>query len=384
VPDQLCEACGEPTARTSEFCAACGAYLGWQDRPADGAGPDPATAVLPLPAPEPTARPEPAPRARVEERLLADSRRTYAPLAEPAGGTPVPGPLPAPVPTPVGPLSSPVPPQVPRGPRCPSPSCGAANPPERRFCARCGTPMAAPAGVRPVPVGPPRLPARPRRNRPHRTEGSAASRQAYRQALPTRYRVLRGGAGTVVLLLLAGLLTLLDHSPATWAKARFYDLTGRTTTVDGVVAVQDPAAPADPEHPPGAVTDLDTATAWAVPWTAPAVGRAPTCGTPSGSSAPGLLLTLPGRVTLKEVKVVSGLPDQQRLLAWRPTLLRLTFDDGTCQQVPLTDTAGQQQHRLRSTTTSSMRLQVVGAAPPAPGGSHIVALTEVELLRRPG
>ncbi len=380
MPDLLCESCGEPTARTSEFCAVCGAYLGWQDRPAGGAD------VAAVQAPEPTARPGPAVRSRVEERLLADSRRTYAPLPEPAAAPPDPGPVPVPVPTPAV-RSSPAPPQAPLGPRCPSPSCGAANPPERRFCARCGTPLASSAGPPPPPAAPAPVPTRLRRFRPHRTEGSAASRRAYRQALPTRYRVARGSAGAVVLLLLAGLLTLLDHSPAAWARARFYDVTGRTTLVTGLVVTADPASPAAPDHPVDALTDGVVATAWAATWTPRPAAAPPSCGTPPVAAAPALLLTLPAAARLKAVRVVDGLPDAQRLLNWRPTLLRLTFDDGSCQQVALTDTPGVQEHALRATTASSIRLEVVAAAPPASstaGAPQLVGLVELQLLRRPG
>ena len=112
-----------------------------------------------------------------------------------------------------------------------------------------------------------------------------------------------------------------------------------------------------------------------------------TCATTLTPPVPAVLLTLPGRVRLKAVRVVDGLPGADRLLNWRPALLRLTFDDGSCQQVALTDSPGVQEHALRPTTASSVRVEVAAAVPPVsstPGGAQLVGLVELRLLRRPG
>lgn len=94
-----CETCGAPVDRTIEFCTACGAYLGWAEKPDAG----------PAPARE------------------AEADIDTAPVAVAGGGAG-------------------------RGRICPS--CGASNVGTRTFCSHCGTALdgVGAASTQPVPV----------------------------------------------------------------------------------------------------------------------------------------------------------------------------------------------------------------------------------------
>src|SRR6185437_9249300 len=106
MTDDLCEACGERNAAGSQFCATCGAYLGWDGaaRPVETASPAASHSVA---STEPPAwQPPSAGAARAD----ADQ-----------GGAPV----------------------VESGSRCPR--CAATNDPALRFCRKCGQPLSSAA-----------------------------------------------------------------------------------------------------------------------------------------------------------------------------------------------------------------------------------------------
>lgn len=98
-----CPACGAAVADTDDFCGNCGTYLGWGTKSGD----------TPAPAPRPEATP--------------------AGLDQPAAVQPA-KPLP-PRPAPGLPVEA----AAEDGPPCPV--CGTPNPPGRRFCRRCATPL---------------------------------------------------------------------------------------------------------------------------------------------------------------------------------------------------------------------------------------------------
>jgi hypothetical protein len=85
------------------------------------------------------------------------------------------------------------------------------------------------------------------------------------------------------------------------------------------------------------------------------------------------------------VDVAAGLPanDPQRVLQWRPRLLQLTYDDGSCQRVELADEDGLQRRRLPPVSTTTVRVEIATAVRPQSGADTHVAIGEVRLLRRP-
>jgi hypothetical protein len=136
----ICPNCGSPTQAGENFCGTCGSFLAWESddsvgetdsasSPPDQASADPAT----TPA-QPTPPPAP-PHTGSESRDAGDSAGQEQPAAvQPA--------MPQ-ARRPVVRLSSTEPTAEPDAAPCRV--CGTPNPPDRRFCRRCGATLSAPA-----------------------------------------------------------------------------------------------------------------------------------------------------------------------------------------------------------------------------------------------
>jgi len=355
MSDATCESCGEHNAPYAEFCIACGNYLGWQDRrPATGRAQEAPPGLDP-------------PHHHTEPAEPGQSSAAHS------------------APSPVsGETRSVTTPPAPQAHRTESPcsACGQPNPPERRFCRKCGAKLAVGAGAGPPPSAPDGVGWR--RFLPGDTSRRQA-RAAYRRSLPARYRVTRVLAGVAAVAMGGSLLSLAGHNPAGWLREQWYAVRGTLEPVPEVTARADPAHAVVAGYLPGFAVDGTLDQAWATTWSGGgATGAA--CGPiPNGGRA-ALVLTLPERVTLRGVEVAPGLPaeDPQRVLQWRPRLLQLTYADGSCERVELADSGELRKHRVRAVSTTTVRVEIAAAAPPRSGRDGGVAIGEIRLLCRPG
>jgi hypothetical protein len=97
-----------------------------------------------------------------------------------------------------------------------------------------------------------------------------------------------------------------------------------------------------------------------------------------------LLLSVPEQVTLRAIKVQTGLTTPDRTQQWVPTALDLSFSDNTCQRISLKNTASPQTVHIHPVRTSGVRIVIVAADSPRAGGAvPLAAITETALLVRP-
>jgi hypothetical protein len=302
---------------------------------------------------------------------------------------------------------------APGGPTCPD--CGAANPPGRRFCRRCGAGLPAdtvPAAAAGVDVSRRswwrRLVdrVRGRTGRDGDAEGARparSARAAYRRSLDARFRVLRVLAALAGLGLLAGGLGLVGLNPISGARGLWDRFFPRYERIGELRATIEPEGTIEADFPPGAAVDGDPTTAWATTWllepdapTAAACTSGDEAGGGDGAdgggatdelqggASAGLVVNLPQAAEVAKIEVQPGLEagDPARAGQWRPTLLEVRFDDGTCEVVELDDAAGVQDHRLDGPQTTTLRLRVLDAAPPTdPAASRgLVAVGEVRVF----
>ncbi|MGW4114428.1 NADase-type glycan-binding domain-containing protein [Actinosynnema sp. NPDC004786] len=226
------------------------------------------------------------------------------------------------------------------GPPCPV--CGTTNPPGRRFCRRCATPLqgAAPA------------PAEGRRRRVRRHGDTS--------------RWLRRLAALLVVaaLVVAG---ILFHPRGV---ELFEDLRDRLATPAPIAPVRTAATAEVPDHPAGAAVDGLSNRYWG----APAVGDA----IEFGFDRPFRLLSVVVHTG------ASAQPEQFREQA-RPTALDLvvTVSGGGTRTIPVTlnDQPGPQRTDTGIGDVVAVRLVVKSAA--GLGAGRHVALGEVEFFRRP-
>jgi hypothetical protein len=206
------------------------------------------------------------------------------------------------------------------------------------------------------------------------------------------YRVRRYIISGVVVLLVVAALFVSGHNPIGWVSNRIADLRGTLVPVTGLTATGEPQDSVLADHPPGYAIDNLADTAWGTAWTGnPASPVAPgncvaTASAPAAGSVGTLLLTLPSPKKIRAIEVAAGLPadDPLRSHQWLPKAVELSFSDGQCQQVALTDIADLQRIQIDPVTTSQVRIQVVDAeAPPPDQPINVVALSEVRLLARP-
>jgi hypothetical protein len=365
--------------------------------PAIGSPPAPGGAGRP-----PAAGKQPSPSARA-----AAGRQPVA--APPAGGPPSPAVTQPGEPPPPGPQAiqpamakerrQPVRPApveqavAPGGPTCSA--CGAANEPGRRFCRRCGAPVAGSAPTTaPTRAAPARLSwwrrllARLRGGGGDHGEGGGdrTARAAYRRSLDVRFRVLRWVAVLATLGLGAGAAGLAGINPVSGARSLWERFFPRDERVTEVTAATSPEETERPDFAAGAAVDGAPDTAWAAGWTlaaddpaADACGDLPTGG--GGDAA--LVLNLPAATELSRLEVQPGLPagDPDRPNQWRPTRLELRYEDGSCEEIELRDEPGSQEHDIEAEETTSVRVVVLDAAPPTSGDGDLVSIGELRLYR---
>ncbi|MCC8246896.1 zinc ribbon domain-containing protein [Saccharothrix luteola] len=295
---RLCTQCGAPVRDADDFCGNCGTYLGWAAEP-------------------------PAPQASAD-------------AAEERPGPVLPG-----RPEARRPLPSALDDEVVVGPPCPA--CGVANPPGRRFCRRCATPL-----------------------RPGVSE--ARGRQARRRwrwrGDTSRWlrRLVAFAAGAVLLL------AAIAFYPT--ALALVEDVRDKTSTPVAVGPTSTTATAEVPGHPAAAAVDGLSNRYWG----ATAVGDA----VEFGFATPYRLLSVVVHTGAGvEERAFTG---QARVAAM--DMVVITADGGSrTVPLPLADRVGPQ--RVDTAVSGVVRIRlVVRAAAGQAQGRHI-ALGEVEFFRRP-
>ncbi|MFD7660471.1 zinc ribbon domain-containing protein [Actinosynnema sp. NPDC059797] len=227
------------------------------------------------------------------------------------------------------------------GPPCPV--CGTTNPPGRRFCRRCATPL--------LPAGP---------------GTRAARRRGRRRRLGDPSRWLRRLAALLVVavLVVAG---VLFHPKAV---ELFEDLRDRLAKPAPIAPARTAATAEVPDHPAGAAADGLSNRYWG----APAVGDA----VEFTFDQPFRLLSLVVHAG------ASAQPEQFREQA-RPTVLDVvvTSAGGATRTIPvaLNDQPGPQRTDTGISDVVAVRLVVKSAA--GLGAGRHIALGEVEFFRRP-
>jgi len=325
VSTRTCPQCGAQVQDTDDFCGNCGNYLGWgakaaQDQvsaPADEASVVGASLVVPVeqvPVAEPVDE-EPVAEPAKLGPVLPGRPEARRPLPSLAGGVTVEGP--------------------------PCPVCGTTNPPERRFCRRCATPL-----------------------QPVENTAATAKRRRWRWR-GDRSRWLRRLVAVlvVVALVIAGIL-FWPRATALWE-----DLRDRLATPAPVSPASTTASASVPDHPPAAAVDGLSNRYWG----APAVGDS-------------IDFTFAEPFRLLSVVVHAGASAEEEGFvaeAW-PTALDMvvTTAGGATETVPITlaDQPGEQRTDTGIGDVVRIRLVVRGAAGLGPG-KHI-ALGEVEFFRR--
>ncbi|SFS98969.1 zinc ribbon domain-containing protein [Saccharopolyspora flava] len=195
-----CPTCGAQVARDDDFCGTCGSYLGWA---AD-------TGEAPPPPSEAPTR-----RIPVDEPEQPEAVQPAEPVA--------------PRPEPTAQVEEP----EPEGPPCPS--CGTANPPDRRFCRRCAHRLQ------------PEEPAAPRKQR--------------RLSNTDRYKLWRRLVILAAVILLAVAAVLLYPL----GKLAVQDVLDKTSEAVPIAPAGVTASDAVPGHPAGALTDVRTDVYWGAP-----------------------------------------------------------------------------------------------------------------------
>jgi hypothetical protein len=331
---EICSECGEPATRDTEFCVQCGAFLDWSDNEQEpvedqqtepsatvatggSAGSDAAARAADAVTVPPARGPEPA-RQTAGARVASAEAQRPAPLADPPPARK----------TAVEPaVVEPAPPHCRR--------CGTDNPPELRFCRKCG-----------LEFSPPR---------------QATAWDAQRRPRVPWWRRIFG-------------------DPIGWAQTRWYDFKGTVEPVRGVTPTLDPPATEDPVFAAINATDGNEATAWATTWLG--TGETTGCGVPRTNA--GLLLTFDAAADLREFQVLAGLPagDPARLSQNRPRVLELRFSDGKCVTTPVRDSGNMHVVELSEpVSTTSVRVDVVDVFPVE--GATLVAVSEIEFRQRP-
>ncbi len=360
MADRTCEVCGEQTPLGVQFCTSCGAYLGWAE-PGVQAGSPPTARV----ARETTRNVAPT----TAEPALAATRTAQPTLAEHAPDDV----------TEIGASLRNA--AVRAGERCSR--CGTANDASRRFCAKCGLFVGPPSTTNPPGAAPAGRPSWQRWL--HGRVGSDRSaRAAYRKSLPMLVRMRRAIVALVVLASTFGYLHFVGRDPLTWARHRLDTLRGTLVAVNGVTAAPDPPSAVLRDFPAAGAVDQFANTAWATNFAGPERPSTTTCVASANQGA--LLLTAPGRITLRAVRVRGGLGagDQDRPLQWRPKALDLGFSDGTCQRVALQDAPGEQVLTVHTVRTNVVRVTIVAGYPPPPGnGLPLAAVADIALMTRP-
>jgi hypothetical protein len=281
---------------------------------------------------------------------------------------------------------------APGSPICPQ--CGTPNEIGRRFCRKCGAPLgaAATATTTPLAAAPSRswwqrLKARLRGEPPSGTDPGryGIARSAYKTTLDLRYRALRVIGLLALLGLGVGAFGIARINPISGARDLWRNVFPRYEPVVEVTAATDPELLTRRDFEGGAAVDGDPSTAWAAEWLlAPDDEPAELCPDvpePGGADS-ALLISLTQATDLAKVEIQAGLPegDPDREDQWRPRLLELRYDDGTCDRIELDDEPGLQGHEIDADDTASVRIAVLDAAQPRSGNGDLVSLGEVRLF----
>ncbi len=334
-----CETCGHPCTRGEDFCGGCGAYLSWEGEPAQtsppaAAPPAPVLPPAPVAPPVPVAAPTPAMQPRAvrpggEEPLAGPPRRAAQPEERPAPGELICG------------------------------QCGTGNVATRRFCRRCGAPLAD-APVAPKPPWWRRLLAR--RPRPAPAAGERPRRRVLRRprfVLPLVLLLLLGAGGYAFRGPLASGVELVRDRLAT--PQQIHPTTIRAST-------QDPA------HPAALAVDGTTDRYWS-----PAQ--------PGDGTGEFLEADFAGPFRLLDLVIHPGISAtaEQFLTQGRPQTLTATLTNAagraTTRTLNLADTPGEQRFHLAASTVVRIRLTIRSSF--GTGPTRHVAIAEVEFFKRP-
>lgn len=353
--EDTCSACGERNPPGSQFCLFCGVFLGWEEKPADGAPANSPARATDGQQPGGSADRAAGRLAPTQETLVGHA--ATAELLTLAGNG------------------------IPAGPAhlLTCPTCQHGNDPGRRFCSRCGTALHTPDQGVPPPAR--RAPWWRRTWQRVANPERRASRRAYRRSLPALYRWRRT---LVFVLAVAGIgsgLAVVGHNPALLARTAWHDLRGDVVQVEDVGATTVPPTSVVAGTSAAAAVDGDPDTLWSTSWKAPATP--PACGDVTGTG--GLQLTL--RATrIREIHVLSGATDASlRTLQLLPRTLHITTSDGTCVTAELTRSATSQTVPIDTqAAVTSVTITVAATyAPTDPRATPVVSISEVSLWARP-
>lgn len=360
--DLICESCGETNRPGTRFCTSCNNYLDWNrgaGSPPGRTGPGQPTGTV---ANATVGQPPPSSADAQTQAWGGDPAWTEdgTPTDPGAGGWGS-GPVPS------DPYADPY-----AGPggyeeRCPN--CHTANPPQLRFCSRCGYGFAAsmPAAPGAAAFG-----------------GNAAAsdrtaRRSYRRSLPPLYRWRRVAIGGVVVALLLTFVVVARQDPVGLVRSGWYALNGTYVKVDGVQAAIEPADQAVAGSDPVALVD-SSVREFSLRWEATAESA---CGPAPGTGE--IVLRLP-QTRIRRLQILPGLDksNPQRTQQPLPRAIGITFDDGVCHPVTLTNADVQPVVGLDSgIPTSTVRIGVGSVYPSGAGTPAVVSFTEIVLQAFP-
>ncbi|WP_158852225.1 zinc ribbon domain-containing protein [Saccharothrix deserti] len=386
----VCAQCGESNAPGSEFCGACGTYLEWERaqarQPLPGPGgrsqagpgqtghgqagqapPDNQPVSWPLPTrggsqPGPPYQPGPPPN------VGSRPHQAGPPGQGGAGHPPVgqPGPLQpgAMRPTDQQPAAGAHRPRLTER-RAPQPGdlicgqCGEANPPTRKFCARCGSALVEPEVVAEKwwrRLLPKRKPPEAGTRRHRRT---GAARRGIGKALRWSFLIALLAAIGVY-----GLVPSFRSLVNTQAVSVAEDVKGVFVTELTPVRPTGVSANAEsPDHPPLMAADNAKNTFWLAP---------------VEPQQPALLLDFGREVDLREAIVRVGNPDDLQA-AHRPKKLHLVYSTGKTFDVDIADTPDEQKVGIENSAgATNVEVHVVELHRSLRGNE--VALAEIEFF----
>jgi zinc-ribbon domain len=341
--EDQCSACGERNPAGTAFCLFCGVYLGWNE---PGRGPASSSAGTP-----------------------------------PAGTGTAPGSGAA---APVAPPTAP-PDPVPSSPGAPCPHCGQPNPPDRRFCGRCGYPLVAapvPTSRTPVPQTSERRGWWARWSNPDERR----AKREYRRSLPPFYRWRRVLVTVGVVAAAALVLVVTGNNPVGYVHERWLDLTVDPVPIADVTATARPPGSVAPTYDvsklPGERRD-----AWATDWPAGTTTLTGCGSTPNRTGRIVLGWDQPTRV--RGLEVWAGVAAEKgRLNQFRPRRLDVTYLDhgaARCVELSLHDAAdGQRLSFDTGSDVTSLLVSVGSVFPPtAQPSTTLVAIGGIQVLHRP-
>jgi len=414
---RTCARCQQENEDGTQFCSACGAYLGWttarRRTPSPPASPDPA-AEPPVPAAVDRAKvnvvelgrslraePDTAPDAAPDPEADLDPEPAVF-AREPGRSAPEPPSPQEPAPATLPSASSAAPAAAaPAGAAAPKHGevgcrvCGRPNASTRRFCRHCGTPLAdlstAAAARTDVAQRPEpwyrRLRGGDRRTFDRRMRSvSKGARIQYSRALGLRAQVVRA-------LMLLGAFGLGVSFIGPWSRgARDWvdDTTARVlpgayedAAIGGLTVV--PEQPADPDYLPSHAVDREPTRAWGVSWVGPAgTEPPPPCGQAPSAAAATLQLTFAQPVAVDRVTIQAGIDpaNAEATRQVRPRTVDILFSDGQCYRAVLEDRFDPQPVDVDVLEATGAELRVVDGYPALDGPGDLATLGELTFSHR--